>query len=53
METRLTEKELYKLICVCSHYSYLVKEDLDELKNKLATIKSETKKCKSSNSYTN
>lgn len=42
--TKLTEKELYKLICICSHYSYLTKEDLDELKNKLATMKSELKK---------
>lgn len=42
--TKLTEQELYKLICICSHYSYLTKQDLEELKNKLAIMKNETKK---------
>ena len=42
--TKLTEQELYKLICICSHYSYLTKQDLEELKNKLAIMKGETKK---------
>ena len=41
---RLTEQELYKLICICSHYSYLTKKDLDEIINKLAIMKSELKK---------
>lgn len=42
--TKLTEQELYQLICICSHYSYLTKKDLDELKDKLAIMKNETKK---------
>ena len=37
--TKLTEQELYKLICICSHYSYLTKKDLDEMINKLAIAK--------------
>lgn len=43
---KLTEQELYKLICICSHYSYLTKKDLDEIKNKLALMKGEIKKPK-------
>lgn len=42
--TKLTEQELYRLICICSHYSYLTKKDLDELKDKLAIMRNETKK---------
>ena len=42
--TKLTEQELYRLICICSHYSYLTKKDLDEMINKLAVMKSEIKK---------